>query len=83
MVENTGTKIWSGINNPAPFYFVHSYRISLDKDIHSKEIKISKTNYGEDFISFIEKNNIYGVQFHPEKSHNTGLSFLNNFALTD
>lgn len=83
LVENTETKIWKGIINPAPFYFVHSYRILLNKDIDNKEIKISKTNYGEEFISLIEKNNIFGAQFHPEKSHNTGLSFLNNFALID
>ncbi len=81
LVENPETLIWKGINNPAPFYFVHSYRIPIYKEIENNEIKISKTNYGENFISFIEKNNIYGAQFHPEKSHNTGLSFLNNFAM--
>jgi len=81
LVENPNTRIWKGINSPSPFYFVHSYRVSLKKDELFDEVKISKTNYGEDFISFIEKENIYGAQFHPEKSHNTGLSLLNNFLM--
>ena len=40
---------------------------------------ISKTFYGEEFISFIEKKNIFGAQFHPEKSHQVGLKLLKNF----
>jgi imidazole glycerol-phosphate synthase subunit HisH len=81
LVENPNTKIWHGINSPSPFYFVHSYRVSFDKNSSYENTKISKTNYGEDFISFIEKENVYGAQFHPEKSHKTGLSLLNNFAM--
>ena len=38
-----------------------------------------KSNYGEDFISYIEKENIFGCQFHPEKSHKVGLKLLDNF----
>ena len=40
---------------------------------------MSKTYYGEDFVSFIEHENIFGAQFHPEKSHKTGLNLLKNF----
>ena len=75
LVKHSETKIWNNIPNPSPFYFVHSYRV---KNIDNTA-KISRTVYGEEFISFIEKKNIFGAQFHPEKSHKVGLKLLNNF----
>mgnify|MGYP001176130974 FL=1 len=57
------------------FYFAHSFYAVCDKT----ENQVGTTNYGFNFASSIEKNNIYGVQFHPEKSHNFGKSFLKNF----
>ena len=74
-VKHNNTPIWKGIKNNSPFYFVHSYRVTDTKD---ESIK-SKTIYGEEFISFIEKENIFGSQFHPEKSHNSGLKLIKNF----
>ena len=74
-VSFQNSSIWKGIKNNSPFYFVHSYRVS---DIEDKSLK-SKTVYGEEFISFIEKGNIFGSQFHPEKSHKCGLKLLKNF----
>jgi len=74
-VKHNGSKIWNNIPNPSPFYFVHSYRI---KNIDNTAT-ISKTFYGEEFVSFIEKKNIFGAQFHPEKSHQVGLKLLKNF----
>ena len=75
LVNHQNTKIWKNIVNPSPFYFVHSYRInSFDQDAI-----ISKTFYGEDFVSFIEKENFYGAQFHPEKSGSVGLKLYENF----
>jgi glutamine amidotransferase len=68
--------IWKGIKNPAPFYFAHSYRIK--KNI-LKNINFFSTFYGEEFVSFVNKSNIFGVQFHPEKSHQEGLKFIKNF----
>jgi glutamine amidotransferase len=68
--------IWKGIKNPAPFYFLHSYRI---KKNFLKKIKFFSTFYGEEFVSFVNKKNIFGVQFHPEKSHQEGLKFIKNF----
>lgn len=57
------------------FYFVHSYSFNA-KD---KSCIIGSTNYGEEFVSIINKGSIYGVQFHPEKSQKSGIILLNNF----
>lgn len=58
------------------FYFVHSYYLSC---MDNSNI-LCQTNYGHNFASGVEKNNIYGVQFHPEKSHKFGMKLLDNFA---
>jgi len=74
-VSQTESKIWTNIPNPSPFYFVHGYRIKHN----DKSAKISKIVYGDEFVAFIERKNIYGAQFHPEKSHEVGLLLLKNF----
>ena len=79
LVENQRTKVWNGIPDNAPFYFVHSYRVLMRENSNNKDVKYSKTFYGEDFVSFVEKENVFGAQFHPEKSHKTGLRLLKNF----
>lgn len=58
------------------FYFVHSYYVKAadDKDV------LMTTHYGFDFHSVIQHNNIFGAQFHPEKSHMYGMKLLENFA---
>lgn len=56
------------------FYFVHSYYITCEE-----KCIIANSNYGLNFVSLFNKDNIYGCQFHPEKSHNIGLKFLYNF----
>jgi len=58
------------------FYFVHSFYLNCKK----KEDILITTNYGIEFVSAIQKENIFGVQFHPEKSHSSGLQILKNFA---
>lgn len=58
------------------FYFVHSYYVSCN----DKSNVIATTNYGYDFASVIQKDNIIGVQFHPEKSHRFGMTLLRNFS---
>ena len=69
------SKLFEGIENNSDFYFTHSYLLkSSDKDI-----VLTKTKYDIDFISSVKKNNIYGVQFHPEKSQSNGLRLLKNF----
>ena len=74
-VNHTSSKIWNGIKNPSYFYFIHSYRVSHVEGLTN----YAKTNYGEEFISFVEKSKIFGSQFHPEKSHSIGLNLLKNF----
>ena len=68
-------KIFNNINNNSNFYFVHSYHLKL---INKSEV-ISYTNHGNNFVSSVKKNNVYGVQFHPEKSMKNGLNLINNF----
>ena len=62
--------------NDSRFYFVHSYYVVCKNE---KNI-IARTNYHQNFTSIIRKNNILGVQFHPEKSHQFGLKFFQNFS---
>ena len=57
------------------FYFVHSYYVSCKRE----EDILTTTPYGHDFVSSFEKENIIGVQFHPEKSHKFGMSLFKNF----
>jgi glutamine amidotransferase len=57
------------------FYFTHSFYVDEVKD----ENVVGKTNYGRDFICAINSENIFGVQFHPEKSHKFGLDLIHSF----
>ena len=57
------------------FLFVHSYHWVTD----CENMILAKTNYGYDYVAAVQNNNIYGVQFHPEKSHRFGLQLLKNF----
>lgn len=67
--------LFNGINSLEDFYFVHSYSFKVSDSQYS----LALTNYGENFSSVIKKDNIYGVQFHPEKSQFYGLKLLSNF----
>ena len=72
-VESGG--LFLGMDKPR-FYFLHSYFLALESD----ELVASSTFYGEKFTSSVRSNNIFGTQFHPEKSHQWGVSLLSNFA---
>ncbi|RXJ86828.1 imidazole glycerol phosphate synthase subunit HisH [Arcobacter sp. CECT 8985] len=72
-IENKKHKLFEGLKNPY-LYFVHSYHA-----VTKEENIIGKTIYGYEFASAVNKNNIYGFQPHPEKSHDNGLKILQNF----
>jgi imidazole glycerol-phosphate synthase subunit HisH len=58
------------------FYFVHSYYVQCDNE----DDVLTTTPYGGDFHSIVQKENVFGAQFHPEKSHKYGMKLLENFA---
>lgn len=64
------------LENDARFYFLHSFYFSCNNE----EDTIAKSNYGIEFTCAVNHQNIYGVQFHPEKSHHFGIQLLKNFA---
>ena len=64
-----------GITGEQRYYFVHSYHARCD----SKENVLMTCDYGYEFTAAVVKNNIYGVQFHPETSHDFGMRILDNF----
>lgn len=64
------------LDGDARFYFLHSYYV----ECQNKEDIIAETDYGGKFASAVNYGNVYGVQFHPEKSHHWGTQLLENFA---
>ena len=68
------SRLFYNIKTELDFYFTHSFRMQTDKDIGA-----SKCVYGEEFIACFEKDNIAGVQFHPELSQTNGLALIKNF----
>lgn len=72
-IVNKDNPLFKNLQNPY-LYFVHSYHVITDD-----KYTIATTNYGYDFVSAVNKDNIFGFQPHPEKSHNNGLKILENF----
>jgi glutamine amidotransferase len=73
--ENKNPNLFSGLKNGSDFYFVHSYRMACKENSDVS----SWAYYGEKFVSSVQKDNVFGVQFHPEKSQSNGLTVLKNF----
>ena len=71
--------LWSKIPDDSRFYFVHSYFVTGA----ANEIVVANTSYSAQFVSAISKDNIFAVQFHPEKSQRVGLQLLSNFLKWD
>ena len=68
--------LFKDIKPNSQFYFLHSYYF----DCSEKKNEIASFNYGEEFCCAVKQNNIYGVQFHPEKSHSLGVQLIKNFS---
>ena len=71
------SSLFNNHNQKRRFYFVHSYYV----ECNVKEDILTTTEYGQSFTSMFEKGNIYGAQFHPEKSHAFGMEIFNKFSV--
>jgi len=70
---SSGSRLLEGVSNGAFVYYTHSYRAPVVAET------VACTNYGGVFSAAVERDNVFGVQFHPEKSAETGLKILENF----
>jgi glutamine amidotransferase len=76
VVPKDGSGLFSGLERGSRFYFLHSYYF----DCASNDNVLATSEYGIAFGCAVRSNDIYGVQFHPEKSHDYGIRLLKNFA---
>jgi len=67
--------LFQGVPAGACFFFAHSYGVSCDDATDA----VGRTEYGVPFVSVLQRGNVFGTQFHPEKSHSNGLRVLRNF----
>ena len=74
--KSTKSKLTESFIEASRFYFVHSYYV----EVKNQENSILKTKYGLEFDSAIQNKNVYGAQFHPEKSHKFGMKLFENFS---
>lgn len=74
-IRRKNNALFRGIEEGTDFYFVHSYVLAADDTSDVAAL----TRYAEPFVSSVTKGNIYGIQFHPEKSQSNGLTLLKNF----
>jgi len=70
-----GSRLFAGIPQDSHFYFVHSYHVAPEDE----SCAAGRCSYGYEFVCAVEKENIMGTQFHPEKSSKRGLQILKNF----
>ncbi|NQV95270.1 MAG: imidazole glycerol phosphate synthase subunit HisH [Sphingomonadales bacterium] len=75
-VHDRSSPLFDGLNDDDRYYFAHSYYVSCDDGARIA----GHSHYGMDFAAAICRENIFGAQFHPEKSHLAGLAVLRNFA---
>ena len=75
VISKKESPLLEGLGNDPDFYFVHSYSFN----VKNPESQLASTIYGEEFCSVIQHENLFGVQFHPEKSQRTGIKLMKNF----
>lgn len=69
------SQLMNGLMSETEFYFVHSFQVKTNDN----SVILNETEYETSFVSAFEKENIFGVQYHPEKSHDSGKLLLDNF----
>lgn len=79
VIQSQESRLYSGIPQEIDFYFSHSFVMNVDHD----SIVTSTCNYGQTFTASVECENIFGTQFHPEKSSKAGRQILKNFCEID
>lgn len=70
-----GKKMYEGIAAPLDYYFVHSFYLNTNDN----SVVSGTCDHGQEFVASVEKDNVWGAQFHPEKSQRAGLGLLANF----
>ena len=75
-ISHNNDNLFGSVDLNNRFYFLHSYYFECE----NQDDILATTEFGVNFTSAIKKDNIYGVQFHPEKSHTNGVQLLKNFA---
>ena len=75
LIIKNSSEVFKNVKDKSHAYFIHSYEF-LPKD---KKVVSLSTNYGKEIVAAVNCENIYGSQFHPEKSQNTGIKILTNF----
>jgi len=76
VIPSQDATLFNGIEKPPRFYFVHSYYFECNSQSDVDAI----SSYGNSYVAAIQRGNVFGVQFHPEKSHKFGMNLLRNFS---
>ena len=75
LLLSSNSRLFKNVNEKSHVYFVHSYKFIPD----DKKLISSRTTYSEEIVASVEKDNLFGTQFHPEKSDIVGLRIIENF----